>query len=286
MKFRFRKKAGPKLLLSNPGIGIRGEVGFSNEEKSWSEHYDLLALLVSLLKEREHVVQSEESWLVLQDSGFILLPQLVHLQPLDEGGVRTTTTIQTHHHTLVPDGVFEYQHSTGNSVQDSARKGFDLWAQTDLVALLDALKSNPKTCTTLQMTFPEKDGNPANFRRAVLGPVTQFAEHPQIYARQETSESAGDVHDEVCESREFCPCCLLTNSFEVFKELIEDSRFYGLRLFAARDEKGVPQADCRVNGEDWEKGTEALRTYVTTWPGAGYEFRKQYVVLHTVEKES
>ncbi len=76
---------------------------------------------------------------MLQDSGFILLPQLVHLQPLDKGGVRITTTIQTHHPTLEPDGVFEYQHSTGNSVQDSARKGFDLWAQTDLVALLDAL---------------------------------------------------------------------------------------------------------------------------------------------------
>jgi len=73
---------------------------------------------------------------------------------------------------------------------------------------------------------------------------------------------------------------------EAFKELIEGSRFYGLRLFAARDEKGVPQADCRVNGEDWEKGAEALRKYVTTWPGIGYEFRKQYVVLHTVEKES
>ncbi len=285
--FRFGKKAAPKLLSSNPGIGIRGEVGFSNAEKSQSEHYDLLALLVSVLRERAHVVQSEESWLVLQDSGFILLPQLVHLQPLDKGGVRITTTIQTHHPTLVAHGVFEYQHSTGNSVQDSARKGFDLWAQTDLVALLDALKSNPKTCTTLQMTFPAKDGSPANFRRAVLGPVTQFAENPQIYAQQGTPGSARDVHGERCESHEFCPCCLLTNSFEAFKELIEGSRFYGLLcLFAARDEKGVPQADCRMNGQDWEKGAEALRTYVTTWPGTGYEFRKQYVVLHTVEKES
>lgn len=169
--FRFGKKAAPKLLSSNPGIGIRGEVGFSNAEKSQSEHYDLLALLVSVLRERAHVVQSEESWLVLQDSGFILLPQLVHLQPLDKGGVRITTTIQTHHPTLVAHGVFEYQHSTGNSVQDSARKGFDLWAQTDLVALLDALKSNPKTCTTLQMTFPAKGRQPGKLsaRRSGAG---------------------------------------------------------------------------------------------------------------------
>jgi hypothetical protein len=68
--------------------------------------------------------------------------------------------------------------------------------------------------------------------------------------------------------------------------LIEGTSFYGLRLFATRDGKGAKQADCRVNGNDWEKGAEALRKYVTTWPGTGFEFRKQYVVLHTVEKES
>jgi hypothetical protein len=77
----------------------------------------------------------------------------------------------------------------------------------------------------------------------------------------------------------------LTKSFEAFKELMEGSGFYGLRLFAAHDQNGVPQADCRVNGEDWEKGAEALRSYVTTWPGTAYEFRKQYVVLHTVGQD-
>ena len=92
--------------------------------------------------------------------------------------------------------------------------------------------------------------------------------------------------DQQCESHEFCPCCLLTNSFSAFKELIEARQFYGLRLFAARDENGFPQADCRVNGEDWAEGCEALRKYVTTWPGEGYEFRKQYVVLHTFYQEA
>lgn len=35
-----------------------------------------------------------------------------------------------------------------------------------------------------------------------------------------------------------------------------------------------------VNGHDFEPGAAALREYVKTWPGAGFEFRKQYVVLH------
>jgi hypothetical protein len=286
MIFGFRQKAAPKLLSSNPGKGAAGEVAFSSAERSWSEHYNLVPLLASVLGERGHQVQSEKSWLVHQDSGFIVLPQVVQLQLLDKVGVRTTTTIQVNHSALVPDGVFEYQHSTGNNVEDSVRKGFEQWAQTDLVALLEALQPKPEICTTLEMTFPEKDRKPAYSRRAVLGPVAHFVENPQIYAEQKTQDNRGDVQGERCESHEFCPCCLLTNSFEAFRELIEASGFYGLRLFAARDEKGVPQADCRVNGNDWEKGAEALRKYVTTWPAAGFEFRKQYVVLHSVEKES
>lgn len=69
-----------------------------------------------------------------------------------------------------------------------------------------------------------------------------------------------------------------------FKELIEGDGFYGLRLFAARNAEGTPEADCRVNGEDWEIGAQALREYAGTWPSAGYEFRKQYVVLQSIDK--
>jgi hypothetical protein len=68
--------------------------------------------------------------------------------------------------------------------------------------------------------------------------------------------------------------------------LIEGDAFYGLRLFALRDEDGNPGADCRVNGDDWEKGAQAFHAYASTWPSAGYEFRKQYVVLQTVEHGS
>lgn len=136
------------------------------------------------------------------------------------------------------------------------------------------------------MNFPEKDGKPAISRRAVLGPVMHLVEHPEVQDEAKTAEAAEGARGEQCETHVFCPCCLFTKSYETFKELIEDSGFYGLRLFASRDQQGLPLADCRVNGDNWEKGAEALRRYVTTWPLAGFEFRKQYVVVHTIEKES
>ena len=285
MMFGFREKRPPKLP-SNPGRGVTGEVGFSNAGRTWSEQYDVVTLAATALRDHGHQVSGVESSLAHQDSGFILLPQFVELQPFDNGGVRTTTTMQAHHPVLVPDGVFEYQHSTGDNVEDSIRKGFDQWAASDFVALVEALQPKPSTCTTLQMEIPHKDGKLAYTRRAVLGPVARFVQNPQVYTKMKAMDSGRGVPDGQCEAHDFCPCCLLTNSFDVFKNHMEGNHFFGLRLFAARDIKGEPQADCRVNGEDFEQGAEALRKYAATWPAAGYEFRKQYVVLHTLSQES
>jgi hypothetical protein len=281
MMFRFRGK-NPSKLPSNPGRGVTGEVGFSNAERTWSEQYDVVTLAATALRDHGHQVSGKKS-LAHQDSGFVLLPQFVELQPFDKSGVRTTTTMQAHHPVLVPDGVFEYQHSTGDNVEDSIRKGFEQWAATDFVALLEALQPKPATCPTLQVEFPHQDGKQAYTRRAVLGPVVRFVQNPQVYTEMKVTDSG---RDRQCDTHDFCPCCLLTNSFDVFKKLMNGTDFFGLRLFAARDMKGVPQADCRVNGEDFEQGAEALRKYAATWPAAGYEFRKQYVVLHTLRQES
>jgi hypothetical protein len=130
-----------------------------------------------VLRDLGYLIEREESWLLHPGSGFAPLPRLVQLRPLEKGGVQTTTTLQTHHPALVPDGVFEYQHATGDKVEDSLRKGFEQWAQTGFAALLDALQPMPANCTTLRMTFPEQDGKLAYARRAVLGPVTHWVEY-------------------------------------------------------------------------------------------------------------
>ena len=279
------KREVPQRLPSNPGKGSAGSTTFLNAEKSWVESFNLVSLLASVLGQRGHAVRSEESWLVHEPSGFILLPQIAGFQPLNRGGVSTTTTIQTNHSALVPDGIFEYQHSSGNDLEESFRKGFDQWAETDFSVLLEALKPKPEICTALEKEFPEKEGKLAYSRRAVLGTVLHWVQSPQAVAERKTPEGEKQTQGEHCEGHEFCPCCFLTHSFEAFRELFEDSGFYGLRLLAIRDENGNPQADCRVNGTDWDKGAEALRRYVATWPAAGFEMRKQYVVLQTIDKD-
>jgi len=64
--------------------------------------------------------------------------------------------------------------------------------------------------------------------------------------------------------------------------MLKDETFYGIRLFASRDFDGHEQADCRVNGIEWPAGIEQLQRYIRQWPQRGFEFRKQYVVIHTM----
>lgn len=271
--FGFRKKKpAPPLCHANPGIGVTAKVAFSTGDRRWTEEVNLVSLAAAVFKKQGYSVANEGTWLQHAESGFTILPQLVGVQPLDDGGVRTINTVQTNHPWLSPGGVFEYQHSADNSIADSISKGFDLWVQTDFVPLLDALLPEPKSCTALEMAFPAKAGKPSRARRAVLGPVAHFTQEPPGVA----DENSPDEYP-------FCPCCLLTKSFEAFRDLIEGDGFYCLRLFAARDTDAVPEADCRVNGQDWEKGAQALREYASTWPAAGYEFRKQYVVLQSID---
>jgi len=268
----FGARKPPPICPSNTaGMGTAGKVELSNGEQSWTEHFDVVSEAAAAFKSRSHVVTTHKTWLEHGESGFLIQPQLAELQLLESGGVRTVTTMQVNHPALIPAGVFEYQHSTGDTVVSSLTKGFDQWVQTDFVTFLDALRIKPEFCTMMEMTFPAKDGKPELVRRAVLGPVTHMSQTPT---------DAAEGHAPVC------PCCLLTNSFEAFRELMGGDAFYGLRLFALRDGDGNPGADCRVNGDDWEKGAQALRAYAHTWPAAGYEFRKQYVVLQTVEHGS
>jgi hypothetical protein len=281
----FRKETAPPLCKSNPGICVEGKVALERGDRSWTEQFNTVTLAASALQARGFAVRTEKTWLVHEDSGFILLPQLVELQPLEDGGMRTVTTIQANHPGLAPEGLFEYQHSTGDSVADSICRGFDQWAQVDFPPLIDALKPKPQTCTMLEITFPAKDASPARIRRATLGPIMHYMASPSANNEHTTHPADALAQGDAGDAHPFCPCCLLTKSFEAFRELIEGDGVYGLRLYAMRDAEGTPQADCRVNGDDWEKGAQALRDYVRTWPAAGFEFRKQYVVLHSVAKD-
>jgi hypothetical protein len=267
----------PAKSPANPGVCVTGNVSFTRAGKSWGEEINTVRTLERVLKALGHKVTAHDSWLEDRSGGLVFLPMLVEIVTLDDGGVRTVSTIETSHPEHIRRGVFEYQHSAGSSVEDALSKGFDQWARTDLVTLIDALLPRPQTCMMMGMKFAEAEDRPARYRRAVLGPVAHFATHtqPQHDAGHAGPGDQGEAHPP------FCACCLLTNSFLAFKDLIEGDDFLGIRLYAARSADGEPQADCRVNGEDWEAGAAALREYVTKWPGEGLEFRKQYVVVQS-----
>ena len=261
----FRKSPRPpKPHPENPGRGHTVRVTLKNAQKSWEESDDLVASLAGTLKGLGHEATVMGDW--VEAGGFSLLPQVVNVEPLDSAGVRTSTTLQISHASLIPAGIFEYPIASGTDVRDSFAKGFRSWAEFDLPVFLDALRDEAKTCMVMQMTPGSESTSvlPPD-RRLIFGPTLQMAQNPETIR--------GD-HD-------FCPCCLFTNSISAFDELLRDQNFHGVRLFVSRDAEGRIEADCRVNGIDRPEAAAALASYAKTWPDRGFEYRKQYVCIQT-----
>jgi hypothetical protein len=262
----FESDVPPPLCQGNPGNEVELEIGFSNSENNWTERVNLVSCLADVLKLSGYIFEQYNSHLKLQ-SGFLLQPRFVTFQLLDNGDFRTVTTINIHHEKLITQGIFEYQHSAESGLERAIVKGLQNWIDTDLVVLIDAKEQELKNSTLLTIRFPEEETKEAFERRVVLG----FPMHYYV-----------DRSIDIEEEHPFCPCCLFTNSYQAFAEQIETTDFYAIRFFVMRDEAGEINADCRVNGEDWEVGKQALIEYGKTWNDRGFEFRKQYIVIQTL----
>jgi len=261
----FRKHPEPPARAKeNPGLGHWARMAFANGQRSWTESADLLTSLAAALDSLGHKHKVRREWLELE-SGFLLVPHVVQVIPREPSGVQTISTIQISHPTLVPEGVFEWQHSWGDDVPKSFAAGLKAWVLADLPVFLDCLLETPGQCMVLQ---PNAEGSsllPPR-RRVVLGPNTHFAKQPA---------PEGEEHG-------FCPCCLFTNSLDAFRDLLDKDAFFGIRLYAARGQDGkTAEADCRVNGIDFPAGVAGLIRYAQTWPDRGLEFRKQYVAVQS-----
>lgn len=228
-----------------------------------------MRLLENALSQAGEKVVRHPAWLDHPASGYSFSPRMVEMEPRDDGNVRIATTIQANHPTLSVEGVFEFQHTVGASIHAAALSGFQQWAETDFVALCDLLEDDPRSCTTMAFAYPASNGGGDLRRRIVFGPVFRAAQY--------NPEIAEPGHEP------FCPCCLLMNCIDAFEPMLKDDAPYFVRLFASRDDEGATQADCRVNGEGFAPGIETLNAYAQTWPQAGFEYRKQYVILHTAK---
>jgi hypothetical protein len=209
---------------------------------------------------------------VVLPNGLTASVEYLESQQIREDAVRTTSKISCRHAVLFPDGIFEFQHASSSSEEESLLNGFRTWAQTDLATLVDAAANAEQNCLVMEMSWPPKDGEAELKRKIFMGPYIHIATEPGL-----TAEAwEGECHD-------FCPCCLLTKSFGAFAAQLHSRQFFGVRLYASRYADGTVVADCRINGEEYPLGVEHLKKYAETWPHRGLEFRKQYVAIRTVD---
>ena len=237
----------------------------------------LQQLLAHTLAELQIATQEQGDRLVLDD-GLQLEPHMVNMAAQSNGSWRTSTVVEVYH-TQIKDLIFEYQHSAGSSQVASLHEGFNNWARMDLVTLRDAIQPE-LDCASLGLGYTDESTGESYQRQVVLGPTGHYRDQPAEESAHSAQKHASDSADsEDGEQHDFCPCCLFTNSMEAFTDLLKGREFLGVRLYAARDAQGEISADCRVNGEDYPAALPYLHAYVQSWPQAGLEFRKQYVVI-------
>ena len=236
------------------------------------QRVDIVDETQALLTGLEYAVERRGPDLYLPEFGLTLSPRGLNLPNSNGGSVSTVSIVRATHPKIFPTGVFEYQHGAGADAPEALRYGLNQWAQLDLPVLCDALLDAPKVCATMEMTFPTDDGGAERRRRILLGQTAHAMASPP-----ETATA-----DSCCEEHSFCPCCLTTQCMDAFMPLLKSDQTLGVRMFAMRDAEGATSADCRINGEDFEAGKEALRAYADKWPGHGFEFRKQYVLFQSL----
>lgn len=241
-------------------------------EQPSSQTLTLQQLLAHTLAELEIPAQEQGERVVLDD-GLQLVPHMVNMAAQSDESWRTSTVVEVYH-PLIKDLIFEYQHSAGSSQLESLHDGFNNWARMDLATLRDAIQPELE-CASLGLGYTDESTGEAYQRQVVLGPTAHYQQQPQAHAHAHGSQDHADNDDD----HDFCPCCLFTNSMEAFTDLLKGREFLGVRLYAARDAQGEVSADCRVNGEDYPAALPYLQAYAQSWPQAGLEFRKQYVVI-------
>ena len=233
---------------------------------------DIVTEAEAMLTGLEYTVERRGADLYLPEFSLTFSPRGIGLSQSDSGTVRTVSIVRAVHPEAFPAGIFEYQRGAGANPREALQYGLNRWARLDVPVFCDALLETPKQCTTMEMTFPLEDGRPERKHRVILGPTAHMMASPP---EEMAGGSCGEEHS-------FCPCCLTTQCMDSFLPLFESSETLGVRLLAMRDDNGETSADCRINGEDFEAGKEALRAYARGWPRHGFEFRKQYVLYQSL----
>lgn len=265
LKWFKQKTKAPKISNNNPGLDDSAEFTFPNTEKPRIEKVNLVKCLSDVLKKNKIKYKTKKTWILL-NNGLAVLPRIVSIKTGENEHISTITTLQINHADLIINGLFEYQTATGKHLYNSIYSGFHHWTITNLPVFIDAVNRQAAICSVMDLTFGQK----TKIRRAILGPITN----------ETTDQSLNDNEDE----HPFCPCCFLTQNFKSFQHLLKDNNLYGISFFASRDKHGKIHADCRINGVDYEIGKEALIQYAKNWKDAGAVFRKQYIVLQSLEK--
>ena len=234
-------------------------IDYKNElDTIWVE---LIGLTEAILKDEglpgHGYEPSEQEDCVLLNENIAIIVLLVENVKTDETNFKTTISIEVKHREKELNNIFEVHQEQGDDPEASAIEGIEKWVRNDLGVILDALNHTNQFTAHLRL-----DSDTREPRAIVTGPILHKAEKPPIKDEEPFTERSFTM-----------------NLLKPLKPLLDEHTFYALRFFVAKNREGEVEANCRLNGADFEEGRKALLEYAKTWPSRGFELRRQFVVI-------
>ena len=123
-------------------MGPQVEAAFVTADRSWTDRAELVSLLAGVLRRaRPRVDGKTRRGIAAQryrtrpaGGPGRRMPDERRPDDLDNSNLTSS---------LVPEGLFEYQHAMGDTLDEAFRKGFKGFAEGDLPVFLDALETKP-----------------------------------------------------------------------------------------------------------------------------------------------
>lgn len=171
-------------------------------------------------------------------------------------------------HRLFPGPIFEFVYGWGSSTKVATINAFERWIDSDFPVIHDFLADHKlENGHTSEVKIASNSGETGEqiSWKGIIGPLLIFKGGEVVYDQENRNEIIKPLFEAI------------TGDF------LGRRGMYPIRCFMSKNSDQQIEVDCRVNGEEWKRGYDALVECCQRWEVQDYLFWKQYLLIYSLE---
>jgi len=161
--------------------------------------------------------------------------------------------------------IYEFTYGWGETKGKSIIMGFERWLESDFPVIHDWLANHKidDYCEEIKIRSIVLETKEMLYFGGILGPLSHYKSGETFFDKENQTELYRELNN------------ALTTDF------LDKKGIYPIKCFVVSDENKNIQIDCRVNGENWERGHQTLYNYCEKkWNVDTHTFWKQYFLIY------